>query len=88
MKIVAWTPRPSETELEADGRGVHPTVLQQAVKRRGSSASYPAGENFPGHDDFFATPRAPPARLNSGCQSERRSKKGRASYLPWEPDTA
>ena len=31
LKKVAWTPRPSENQLEADGRGVHPTVLQQAV---------------------------------------------------------
>ena len=32
LKNVAWTPRPSENPLETDGRGVHPTVLQQAAK--------------------------------------------------------
>ena len=31
LKDVAWTPRPSENQLESDGRGVHPTVFQQAV---------------------------------------------------------
>ncbi len=31
LKNVAWTPRPSETSLEADGRGVHPTVLPLAA---------------------------------------------------------
>ena len=31
LKNVAWTPRPSETQLGTDGRGVHPTVLQQAA---------------------------------------------------------
>ena len=34
LKNVAWTPRPSENQLGTDGRGVHPTVLQLAVKRR------------------------------------------------------
>ena len=33
LKNVAWTPRPSESQLEADGRGVHPTVFQQALDR-------------------------------------------------------
>ena len=28
---VAWTPRPSENQLETDGRGVHPTVDQQTA---------------------------------------------------------
>ena len=32
LKNVAWTPRPSENPLETDGRGVHPTVLHQAVR--------------------------------------------------------
>ena len=31
LKTVAWTPRPSENQLETDGRGVHPTVLQHPV---------------------------------------------------------
>ena len=31
LNNVAWTPRPSENQLETDGRGVHPTVYQQAV---------------------------------------------------------
>ena len=31
LENVAWTPRPSEICLELDGRGVHPTVLQQAA---------------------------------------------------------
>ena len=32
LENVDWTPRPSENQLEADGRGVHPTVVQQAAK--------------------------------------------------------
>ena len=32
LKHVAWTPRPSEIQLKTDGRGVHPTVFQQAPK--------------------------------------------------------
>ena len=31
LKNVAWTARPSENQLESDGRGVHPTVFQQAA---------------------------------------------------------
>ena len=31
LENVAWTPRPNENQLETDGRGVHPTVLQQAA---------------------------------------------------------
>ena len=31
LKNVAWTPRPSENQLETDGRGVHPTVDRQAA---------------------------------------------------------
>ena len=32
LKNVAWTPRPSEIQRETEGRGVHPTVFQQADK--------------------------------------------------------
>ncbi len=35
LKNVAWTPRPSEKQLEKDGRGVHPTILQHAAKASG-----------------------------------------------------
>ncbi len=32
LKNVAWTPRPSENQLETDRRGVQPTALQQAAR--------------------------------------------------------
>ena len=37
MKNVAWTPRPSETALGTDGRGVHPTGLQRADGQLGAT---------------------------------------------------
>ena len=39
LKNVALTPRPSENQLETDGRGVHPTVLQQAGQASESGIS-------------------------------------------------
>ena len=41
LKIAAWTPRPSEIQLETDGRGVHPTVFQQPAN--GSRSSEDSG---------------------------------------------
>ena len=34
LKNVAWTPRPIANQSGTDGRGVHPTVLQQATRDR------------------------------------------------------
>ena len=31
LEKVAWTPRPSENELETDGRGVRPTVFNRLL---------------------------------------------------------
>ena len=40
LKKVAWTPRSSENQLESDGRGVHPTVVQQAVRGPRARTAY------------------------------------------------
>ena len=47
LKNVAWTPRPSENQLETDGRGVHPTVLQQAVNAGGERERAPLATGLP-----------------------------------------
>ena len=45
IRTVAWTPRPSENQLETVGRGVHPTVLHGG-ERRPTVEPHPAGDDF------------------------------------------
>ena len=58
LKNVGWTLRPSENQLESDGRGVHPTVFQQAVSvvdpSQTASPSHPQEEDVPGDLDRIA----------------------------------
>ena len=58
LKNVAWTPRPSENQSETDGRGVHPTVLQQADSGDVAETSERGGVSPPvlGHQPVFKEP--------------------------------